>query len=103
MPSLYLTDLSVRALKGSDKYVTYWDTTTPAFGIRVGKRSKTWTVMRGRNRERVSIGSYGDLSLADARKEAMRLLSEVTASPTPKPVQKTLKEARSEFLTQEDQ
>ena len=99
MPSLYFNQLSVAALKGSDKYVTYWDTTTPAFGIRVGKRSKTWTVMRGRNRERVSIGSYGDLSLADARKEAMRLLSEVTASPTPKPVQKTLKEARSEFLT----
>jgi hypothetical protein len=71
---LHLTDLSVRALKPADKQTTYWDTTTPAFGVRVGKRSKTWTVIRGRTRERLSIGRFGEVSLADARKEAMRLL-----------------------------
>ncbi|WP_186456858.1 Arm DNA-binding domain-containing protein [Sphingomonas suaedae] len=71
MPNLHLTDLSVKALKGSDKHATYWDTTTPGFGVRVGKRSKTWTVMRGRTRERISTGKYGDMSLADAsRSEA---------------------------------
>lgn len=37
MPSLNLTELSVRALKGSDSYITYWDTGTPGFGVRVGK------------------------------------------------------------------
>jgi integrase len=95
---LHLTDLSVRAIKGSDKYVTYWDTTTPGFGVRVGKRSKTWTVMRGRHRERLSIGQYGAVSLSDARKEAMRLLSETTETPSPKPAFKTVKEARTEFL-----
>lgn len=98
MPNLHLTDLSVKALKGSDRYVTYWDTTTPGFGIRVGKRSKTWTVMRGRNRERVSIGQHGSLSLSEARREAMRLLYEVADTPLPKPVSKTVKEARAEFL-----
>lgn len=100
MPNLHLTDLSVRALKGSEKYVTYWDTTTPGFGVRVGKRSKTWTVMRGRNRERVSVGQYGAVTLSDARREAMRLLSEVTDVPLAKPVAKTIKEARSEFLAE---
>lgn len=98
MPNLHLTDLSVKALKGSDKYVTYWDTTTPGFGIRVGKRSKTWTVMRGRNRERVSIGQHGCLSLSDARKEAMRILYEAADIPLPKPLPKTVKDARAEFL-----
>lgn len=100
MPNLHLTDLSVRALKGSDSYVTYWDTTTPGFGVRVGKRSKTWTVMRGRHRERLSIGQYGDLSLSEARKEAMRLLAEATDTPAPRPISKTVKDARTEFLAE---
>jgi hypothetical protein len=73
MPSLKLTDLSVRALKGSDTTTYYWDASTPAFGIRVGKRAKTWTVMRGRARERLTVGRYPDMSLTDARKEAKRL------------------------------
>ena len=95
MPSLKLTELSVRALKGSDQYVTYWDTTTPGFGIRVGKRSRTWTIMRGRHRERVTIGKYPDLSLAEARTEAKRQL---VADSEPKAISKTFKEAREEFL-----
>lgn len=98
MPTLHLTDLSVKALKPSETNVTYWSTATPGFGIRVGKKSRTWTVMRGRTRERVSIGRYPDLSLADAKKEALRLLSEERTGP--KPVEKTFKEARGEFLTE---
>lgn len=96
MPTLHLTDLSVRAIKPSEKYVTYWSAATPGFGIRVGKKCRTWTVMRGRSRERVSIGRYPDLSLADARKEALRLLSEECGGP--RPVTKTFEEARVEFL-----
>jgi integrase len=98
VPNLHLTDISVRALKASEKHVTYWDTTTPGFGVRVGKRTKTWTVMRGRQRERVSIGQYGAVSLSEARKEAMRLLSETTATSIPRPVSKLVREARAEFL-----
>lgn len=97
MPTLHLTDISVRALKGSDKYATYWDDTTPGFGIRVGKRSKTWTVMRGRSRERLTIGKYEELTLAQARAEAKRLLS---ANPEPKALAITFTTARDEFLTE---
>jgi integrase len=97
VPQLHLTDIAVRALKGSDKYISYWDDTTPGFGIRVGKRSKTWTVMRGKNRERVTIGKYPDLSLADARAEAKKLLS---TAPEPKTITKTWADARDEFLKQ---
>ncbi|MEJ7925784.1 site-specific integrase [Sphingobium sp. AN641] len=93
-----MTDIAVRALKASETYVTYWDTTTPGFGVRVGKRSKTWTVMRGRTRERLSIGKYGELSLSDARAEAKRLLAEPASGP--KPETKTVKDARTEFLAE---
>lgn len=97
MPQVLLTEISIRALKGSDTYTTFFDTSTPGFGIRVGKKSKTFIVMRGRQRERVSIGRYPDLSLADARKEAKRLLAEERGDA--KPEAKTLKETREEFLT----
>lgn len=89
-----LTELSVRALKGSDSYKTYWDS-TPGFGVRVGKRSKTYIILRGRTRERVSIGKVGDITLAEARAEAKRLLS---TSPETKTVTRTFKAAREEFL-----
>ena len=43
MPKIGLTDLSVRSLKEG----LYFDTKTPAFGIRVGKNRKTWLVAIG--------------------------------------------------------
>lgn len=89
-----LTEVSIRALKPSDRYQTYWDS-TPGFGVRVGKRSKTYIVVRGRARERISIGRFGDISLADARAEAKRLLA---TGPTPKTVRRTFKDARQEFV-----
>jgi hypothetical protein len=95
MPNLHLTELSVRALRGSESYATYWDTATPGFGLRVGKRSKTWTVMRGRSRERVTIGRYPDLPLSKARTEAKRFLS---TEPEAKVVTIPFTKARDEFL-----
>src|SRR5215213_6564758 len=55
---------------------TYFDDTTPAFGIRVGKNRKTWIVMRGQIRQRVRIGYYPAMTLAEKRKEAKKLLTE---------------------------
>ena len=79
MPTTRLTDIVVSRLKTPD---TYFDETTPAFGIRVGKNRKTWIVMRGKIRQRVRIGHYPTMSLADARKEAKALLTEpVTRNP----------------------
>ena len=98
MPIVHLTDITVKALKPTDSNVTYWSDTTPGFGIRVGKRSRTWTVMRGRTRERVSIGRYPDMSLSDARKMAQRLLIEEPAAP--RALKRTFADARDEFLTE---
>ena len=91
-----LTEASVRALQGSERYETYWDI-TPGFGVRVGKRSKTYIVMRGRNRERITIGRVGEISLADARSEAKRVLA---ANSQAKPTAPTFKTARDEFVEQ---
>ena len=95
MAKAHLTEITVRALKGSAKNPTTWDSTTPGFGIRCGLRTKTWTVMRGRTRERLSIGSYPDLSVAEARAEAKRLLS---TAPEPKIVSLTFEDARDRFI-----
>jgi Arm domain-containing DNA-binding protein/integrase-like protein len=69
---LHMTDVVVSALKAG----TYFDDKTPAFGIRVGKHRKTWFVIRGRERLRTNIGQYPTIGLADARKEAKKLLTE---------------------------
>jgi hypothetical protein len=92
---LHLTDLSVRSLKPKGPQRTYWDDTTPGFGVRVGKNAKTWTVMRGAARERITIGRYPDLSLSDARTEAKRLLSAV---PEPKVDRIRFETAKDQFL-----
>jgi hypothetical protein len=76
MSRTHLTDIVVSRLKTPG---TYFDETTPAFGIRVGKNRKTWIVMRGVERLRVRIGHYPAVSLADARKEARKLLTEEPA------------------------
>jgi integrase len=82
MPRLHLTDLSIRALKPTEQYTTYWDTKLSGFGVRVGLRSKTFIVMRGNDRRRVKVGSYPDIPLAEARKEAQRLLSSRDVQPS---------------------
>jgi integrase len=76
MPKTHLTDVVVSRLNTPG---TYYDSTTPAFAIRVGKNRKTWFVIRGRERERTNIGQYPAVSLADARKEAKKLLTEEPA------------------------
>lgn len=96
MPTIHLTDATVRSLEPSERYITYWCDKTPGFGIRVGKRSRTWTVLRGRDRERISFATYPDLPLADARIAAKRLLS---ADPEPRQTT-TWSAARNEFITE---
>ncbi len=72
MARLHLTDVVVQRLKTVG---IYYDTTTPAFGIRIGKNRKAWVITRGTNRERVTVGQYPTMSLAEARKEAKKLLA----------------------------
>ncbi len=88
---LHLTDLTVRGLKEQGYY---WDTQLPAFGIRVGKTRKSWTVVHGRGRDRVTLGQYPAMSLADARLAAKRLLIE----PPVRHAAITFPDARSAFI-----
>jgi integrase len=73
---VHFTDIAISRLKTEGMY---YDESTPAFGIRVGKNKKSWFVIRGRERSRKYFGQYPDKKLADARKEAKELL---TQTPT---------------------
>ncbi|WP_187434734.1 tyrosine-type recombinase/integrase [Bradyrhizobium cytisi] len=69
------TDLTVRSLAPGK----YFDLTTPAFGIRVGKKRRTWIVMRGTDRQLISLGHYPSMTLQEARAEAKKLLATAQA------------------------
>ena len=77
MANLRLTDLSVRQLPYEQRQTRYYDVTTPNFGVTVGRRTKTFFAVVGARRTLKSIGTYPEISLADARKEAKRLFAEV--------------------------
>lgn len=66
-----LTDLSVRNLPQG----LHLDTRLTSFGIRVGKNKRTWIVIKGKNRTKVSLGHYPSVSLAEARKKALAALA----------------------------
>jgi integrase len=74
VPKILLTDIAIRALKPGQHRADYWDMKTPAFGIRVGQRTKMF-IVKVRN-SRVAIGAYPGLSLADARRKALGVKSE---------------------------
>jgi integrase len=95
MPSIQLTDLSIRALK-SDAQTDYWDTKMPGFGIRVGKRAKTFVVKK--DNRRINVGRYPDISLADAKREGRRIIAEASAPPRPRSLK--FAEAVKEFIEQ---
>ncbi|HXP73077.1 MAG TPA: tyrosine-type recombinase/integrase [Stellaceae bacterium] len=79
MPKTHLTDIRIKSLKPQAAQITYWDETLPSFGCRVSPGgTKTFTVMHGENRKRVTIGRYPILSLAKARSKAKEMLAEVT-------------------------
>jgi integrase len=78
MSTLHLTDVAVSRLKTPG---TYYDKTTAAFGLRVGKNRKIWFVIRGRARLRTTIGRYPAVSLKDARETAKKLLTETPTAP----------------------
>jgi hypothetical protein len=79
---LKLTDLTIQHLKFQHPQVTYWDTMLPAFGVRVGSRSKTFIVMQGKARKHQTIGRYPAMKLQKARDHARLLLpSEIGEIP----------------------
>jgi integrase len=72
MPVTHLTDVVVSRLSTPG---IYYDETTPAFGVRVGKNRKAWVITRGTDRQRITIGRYPAMSLAEARREARKRLA----------------------------
>ena len=82
MPKLLLTDISIRALKGEKRRIDYWDAKTPAFGIRVGPRAKTFIAKL--DNSRITIGTYPAMTLADARRKALSIKAEGTPTPVSK-------------------
>jgi hypothetical protein len=70
----HLTELGVRALKPACEQVKVWDTTTPGFGVIVGK-SKSFFVMYGRKRAVKVLGRFPDTTLAGARAAAKKPLA----------------------------
>jgi integrase len=80
---VHLTEIAVRALKRCDKQYRVWDSATPGFGCLVGKR-KSWIVMFGPKRALKVIGAIPEMSLADARKTARKILADHSEyAPTP--------------------
>lgn len=49
----------------------HFDTKLSNFGIRVGKNRKTWIVVKGANRTKITLGYYPAIPLAEARKLAL--------------------------------
>lgn len=84
MPRLPLTDLAVRVAKPpAQGQVTYWDASLRGFGLRVSQGgSKTWVVVQGGERKRITIDRYPRLSLKGARAAAKRVLGELSLNGT---------------------
>ncbi len=92
MPKIHFSDLTIRSLSEG----LYFDDRLSCFAIRVGKNRKTWMVIKDRMRAKVRLGHYPALSLAEARKRALREL----ASPTIVACAPGFCEARTRFLAQ---
>jgi integrase len=70
-----LTDYTVQGLRLPEgrAQCDFWDTTLPRFGLRIGKRAKTFMLNVGKRR--VSLGRYPFTSLKEARDKAKRRLA----------------------------
>lgn len=88
MPNL--TDISVQKLQPG----LHFDEKVKNFAIRVGKNRRTWIVVKGENRTKITLGHYPAMSLSEARKRAMLAL----ATPTQEKVRISFPDAVQEFL-----
>ena len=66
-----LNELTVRHLPPGDTYLC-WDQNLPSFGVRVGKRRKTFVVKKAN--AYITLGHYGVIPLAEARNKAKSIL-----------------------------
>jgi hypothetical protein len=82
-----LTDRRLKALRGSNGYRDVWDAAVPGFGVRVAPSGrKTFILMARYNKKnptRRSLGTYGLVSLAEARRRAREWLGLVSEGKDP--------------------
>lgn len=79
MPTLRLTDAAIKKLKTPESgRIEYWDTLVPGLGLRVSSSSvRSWVLMTRAlkngawKQQRVTLGNYPALSLAEARTKAV--------------------------------
>ncbi len=87
MPRKHFTTRSVQSWKlPASGQVDYWDEKTPGFGLRVSAGGrKTWMVMYrlGRRKVRLTLGTFPELPLAEARQEAGKAVSRVQKGGDP--------------------
>jgi integrase len=90
------TDASIAALPFVPDTTTLWDDSLSGFGLRIGKKSKTFIVLIASGR-RQKLGQYPTLTLGKARQEAKRILAEKTLGNV-RPTFKAYEEAKDEYL-----
>lgn len=100
MPTMRLTEIVARnaeAIPG--RQVTLWDSSLPGFGLRLGAGAKTWTVMLGKDRRRITLGRYPLMGMQAARFEAKRLmLANAVVRNDPRITPVTFAEALKKFI-----
>lgn len=74
---MHLTDHTCKRLRVNEKgRVTYPDDSLPGFGIRVSESgAKSFVLLLGRSRKRVTIGRYPTITLAEARGRAREIIA----------------------------
>jgi len=94
-----LTEIAVRNVKAPERgQVTLTDDSLPGFGLRVSQGgTKSFVLVHGKTRERVTIGRYPVISLAQARSEAKHILAERTLGRA-RPKSVAWDEAKALFL-----
>jgi integrase len=87
MPSIKLTEKSVERIPlSSDSPVEYYDTKLTGFGVRAGKKTRTYFV-KGRaatdEQFKRKIGKVGLISFDDAQKKALEILKDAEQGVSP--------------------
>lgn len=101
MPKMKLSKSVVEKLSTDDRENVYWDDALHGFGVRVKPNGTKSYIVQYRNRitgrsRRQTIGQAGPLlSFANARKEAMRLLSEAAQGGDPVEAKQTARKAET--------
>jgi integrase len=92
------TDKMLKGLKPpASGQIDVWDRVLPCFGVRVGRKAKTFFVgvrINGRYR-RITLGRYDRLSLKDARDKARDIINDAQSGISPE--LKNRREAKGSF------